>query len=273
MIFFFCFVLFSSLFAPAVQGQPFDSYAGPNQFLLTSPSSLGSGLQGYVNPALLNYVDRMETVFAWSAAPDHPHGTNQWGWFTGLPHLGFGVVHRELPGADLYDYRMSLSAGDRTTGLGLGYSWSSGQTDLLQRKNSFVVGALLRPSPRLSLGLTFTTTLSTAAREGTLDLALRPLGNERLTDLAFELRVVGTGCRRDRVEEAGSGIGQVGLQSLSATSLRAIQVDVVRRDGREDLAPFTGTGDEHVESPLAAFVIQWTEAHRHVARAVFRVSD
>ena len=181
MIFFFYFVLFSPVFAPVAQGQPFDSYAGPNQFLSTSPGSLGSGLQGYVNPALLNYVDRMETVFAWSAAPDHPHGTNQWGLFTGLPHLGFGIVHRELPGADLYDYRIALSGGDRTTSLGLGYSWSSGKTNLSQRQNSFVIGALLRPSARLSLGLTFTTTLSTAAREGTLDLALRPLDNERFT--------------------------------------------------------------------------------------------
>ena len=189
------FLLFSSLFAPAVQGQPFPSYPGLNQFLPTSPGSLGSGLQGYLNPALLNYVDRMETVFAWSAARDQPHGANQWGWFTGFPHLGFGIVHRELPGPDLYDYRIALSAGDRHTGLGVGYSWSSGQTALPRRKNSLLAGVLLRPSPHLSLGLTLTTTLSAGARQGSLDLAIRPLGSERLTlfsDYAASSTKIGT---------------------------------------------------------------------------------
>ncbi len=171
-----------TLFFPAtIQAQAFAPYPVRSEFLSTSPGGSGSGLQGYINPALLTYVEEMETSFTWTDAPDQQGVANQWGVFTGFPRLGFGLIHQELPGEDLKDYRIALSAGNRSTSLGIGYGWSSGQTDFLKRKNLLVVGALVRPSPRLSLGFTFTTALSIAAREATLDLALRPLGSERLT--------------------------------------------------------------------------------------------
>ena len=44
-----------------------------------------------------------------------------------------------------------------------------------------VLGAIWRPGPRLSVGGTFTSTFADVGREGAVDLALRPWGNERLT--------------------------------------------------------------------------------------------
>jgi len=159
----------------------FAPYAARTEFLLTSPGSMGPGLLGYANPALLNYVERPEAVFAWSDAATGLCLANQWGLFTGLPHLGFGVVHQEQAGHGLSEYRLSLSGGDRRTGLGLGYGWARGSVRRFGRREHLILGGLLRPSPHLSAGLVLTTALSGSAREAAVDLAARPPGAERLT--------------------------------------------------------------------------------------------
>ena len=168
------------LAASGLWGQsPFAPYAARTEFLLIPPGSTQGGLMGYANPALLNYVEQFESIFAWSDASSQRRPANQWGLFTGLPHLGFGLLQQKLDGRQLRDYRLAVSAGDRRFGLGFGYGWST-STRLLGRKEHLVLGAFLRPSPRLSTGLTLTSALSNSAREAALDLALRPLGTARL---------------------------------------------------------------------------------------------
>ena len=64
------------LLLPAVQlsaQSAFPSYAERGQFLLETPGASRHGLYGYANPALLNYVDRMENTLAFSTAPDGPN--------------------------------------------------------------------------------------------------------------------------------------------------------------------------------------------------------
>ena len=166
------------LFGTAALGeQSFSPYEAQSEFLLSSPAGMGMGLQGYVNPAMLAYVEQHETSFAWSAGS----ATGKWGLFTGFPHLGFGLIHRDLPGKNLTDYRLSLAAGDRRASLGFAYGWSAGNRRHLGRENHLVSGALLRPSGYLSAGAAISATPDFSAREGALDLALRPLGDERLT--------------------------------------------------------------------------------------------
>ena len=123
------------------------------------------------------YVERHETNLAWSAGS----AAGKWGLFTGFPHLWFGLIHRDLPGKNLVDYRFALAGGDRRASLGFAYGWSRGNTPHLGRQNHFVAGTLVRPSPTFPPGLTFAATPGFSAREGPLDLALRPLGHERLT--------------------------------------------------------------------------------------------
>ena len=166
---------------PAEAQSPFIPYAERSEFALAAPGGLDVGLYGYANPALLSYVEHMENVLAWSTAPNHHALSNQWGLFTALPHLGFGMIRQELNGRSVGEYRLGLSSGDRSFSLGLAAGWASGQSRLFGRKGHFAIGGLWRPYPHLSAGATLTSTYSASAREGAFDLALRPFGNERLT--------------------------------------------------------------------------------------------
>jgi protease-4 len=174
--------LFITLFGLLLQttsafGQTaFAPYAVRSEFLHTAPGALGTGLNGYLNPAILNYARGSQTTFAWTT--DGPH--DDWGLYSSLGGLGFGLNHRNLPGKDLTDYRLSLGLGGRTVGLGLGYGWSNNNRHF-GRDNVWVLGSLWRPSPHLSAGVALTSTTNADSREVVLDVALRPLGSERLT--------------------------------------------------------------------------------------------
>lgn len=163
-------LLFSLLFLPAYAlGGAFSPYASRTAFLLAPPGSLGTGLQGYANPALLTYAEGLETTLSWSGAPDE-----QWGIFTGFRRLGFGAIHQQLGREQLTRYHLSLGVGDRRASLGLGYGWSTGDGAPL-----LILGSVLRPSPRLSLGLVLAG--ANSAREFSGDLGVRPWGGERFT--------------------------------------------------------------------------------------------
>ena len=149
-----------------LSAQAFAPYASRSEFLLTPPGSLGTGLQGYANPALLSYAQGLEATLAWSGAPDQ-----QWGLFSGFHRLGFAVIHQQET-----RYHFSLGAGDRRLSTGLGYGWSTGGQAQL-----WMLGVLLRPLPQLSLSSVVVASPSLRARELSGDLSLRPWGDERLT--------------------------------------------------------------------------------------------
>lgn len=156
----------------------FAPYAERGQFLLETPGASQHGLYGYANPALLNYVERLENTVAFSTAPNTPN-QSQWGLFSAAPHMGFSMLRSEWGRRQNTDYRLSVSAGDRRIGLGFGYGFSSGDTRLFARKNHYVLGLSWRPSARLAFGTTLVSTANTRQRELAIDLGLRP--NERLT--------------------------------------------------------------------------------------------
>ena len=144
---------------------PFIPYAERAEFALAAFGGLNMGLYGYANPALLSYVEGLEQGFAWSDSSS----TYSWGLFTAAPHLGFGMIN----GRRDREYRAGLSSGDRDFSLGVGMGWGS--------VRHVVLGGIWRPGPRLSVGGTFTSTFANGDREGAVDLALRPWGDERLT--------------------------------------------------------------------------------------------
>lgn len=170
------------LAATTAWGQEFTPYSARSEFLLGSPGSSGAGLYGYINPALLTYAPPSGTVFTWSDRSDQPGAISDWGLFSNISRLGFGVLHQELPGDDLKEYRISLVGGNRNSGMGLAYGWSSGNTS--GRRNLLALGSLWRPAPSLSLGLVLSTALSGSAREALFDLGWRPGGSQRLTFFA-----------------------------------------------------------------------------------------
>ena len=161
------------LAASAVNAQsPFISYAERAEFALAAFGGLDVGLYGYANPALLSYVEGLEQGVAWSDS----NSTQSWGLFTAAPHLGFGMLN----GRRDREYRAGLSSGDRNFSLGVSMGWGS--------VRHVVFGGIWRPGPRLSVGGTFTSTFANEGREGAVDLALRPWGDERLTLYADYVR-------------------------------------------------------------------------------------
>ena len=166
---------------PVAAQTPFIPYTERNEFTLAAPGALDTGLYGYANPALLTYVERLENAFAWSTTTDPLRLANQWGLFTALPRLGFGMIRQKSTGHSVSEYHIGLSGGDRRFSVGVSVGWVGGHTEFFRRQSHFVLGGLWRPNPYLSAGATLTANYSIARREVALDLAVRPLGNERLT--------------------------------------------------------------------------------------------
>ena len=160
--------------------QPFAPYAGRSEFMPAVPGANG-GLYGFVNPAVLTHVRGLESTFAWSDRG--PGGGNEWGTFTALPRIGFGLLRQSLNDRgkwEVDEYRLAISGGDRAASFGAGFGWGRGPRTL-RPESLFSLGSLLRPSPRLSLGLTWTSDLRARAREAAVDVGVRPLGSPRLT--------------------------------------------------------------------------------------------
>ena len=152
-------------FGAAKAQSPFIPYAERAEFALAAFGGLDLGLYGYANPALLSYVEGLEQGVAWSDS----NSTQSWGLFSAMPRLGFGMIN----GRRDREYRAGLSSGDRDFSLGVSMGWGS--------VRHIVLGGIWRPGPRLSVGGTFTSTFADEGREGAVDLALRPWGDERLT--------------------------------------------------------------------------------------------
>jgi protease-4 len=174
-------VLAVLLAASVCRATEIPAYHSQNDFLLASPGALKVGLYGYANPALLKYVHQPDLMFAWSDQSGEWNDFDRWGLFAAMPNLGFGMLREENALGKVTDYRLSFAFGDREKSFGLGYGWSSGDTDAFDRGKVFTLGYLLRPFPYLSVGMSGAMATSGKSREGVLDLAVRPLASEILT--------------------------------------------------------------------------------------------
>ena len=211
----FTLLLLLALAPSAATGESFTSYQARTEFLPSSPSGTYTGLYGYVNPAMVAYVDDMETLFTWSDDSAAAEAANDWGLYMGLPHLGFGVTDRHAEGSRGYkEYRLAIARGDRSHSVGLAYGWANGTSDF-RPPNQIVLGSLIRPNRSLSAGLTLTSALSKNALEYTANLSLRPLLTDRLTLFGT---AVGSnnGANNQRLWSAGATIAALPGLSFSA---------------------------------------------------------
>ncbi len=174
----FFFLLISQSISNAQPG--FVNYHSRNDFLLTSPGAMKFGLYGYDNPALLTYIRQPDLMFAWSDATGKWSDFSRWGLFSAMQNFGFGLIRQKEAGKSVTDYRISLGFGDKTTAFGLGVGWSAGDLKYFQRRKIISVGSLFRPIPYLSIAAMGTFT-KVDRKEGVLELAARPLGNEIIT--------------------------------------------------------------------------------------------
>ncbi|MDE3057031.1 MAG: signal peptide peptidase SppA [Bacteroidota bacterium] len=151
-----------------------------NDFSMTSPGAMKYGLYGFDNPALLNYLDSPDLLVTWSNPPSFLGNINRFGFFGALPHFGFGVVKQRGPIFYATDYRISLSSGNRAASMGLTYGWTNSDDPFKDYSNILRIGALFRPNVYASVGLIGTAALRGNDKEGVVDVAARPFGNELL---------------------------------------------------------------------------------------------
>jgi protease IV len=147
-------------------------YYKRNDFLMTSPGAMKFGLYGYDNPALLSYIRQPDISVVWNDAGDP---AKSWGMFVGLPSAGFGTLHENIGGSTVADYYLSLAAGDKTFSTGISYNWTVTRNPVFDKSSLLTLGALYRPLPLISTGITYTPALNTKGYELAGDIAGRPL--------------------------------------------------------------------------------------------------
>src|SRR5436190_2472218 len=173
-----------ALCASAVFAVSIPSYYDHLDFNLTSPTAFTQAAGGYFNPSVYSMMPGGEGEVYWS---DFDNGDlGRWGLFTGFQNLGFGLVHSQIPSANgqisVTDYHLALSGGSRNVSMGLGYGWSGGHDkDQFDRQNLMQLGLTWRLNHYLSVSGNETWGLKDGDRHELVDLAVRPMGNERLT--------------------------------------------------------------------------------------------
>ena len=175
------FYLFIILYFQVDAQQGFSFFHNRNEFLFASPNAMKYGLDGFDNPALLNYVEKFDLMFDWTNQNASWNDLKNWGLFSAIPNFGFGMSHKKIGNLAITDYKLSAALGNRTFSLGAGYGWSKGNEIEFGRTDIVTLGTLIRPSEYFSFGLVGTTSTKINSQEGYADLAIRPLGNELIT--------------------------------------------------------------------------------------------
>jgi len=155
---------------------PLPSYYDRYYFLSAPPSTWGDGLVGFVNPANLGLLHKPEFRFYWAGEQQETWGFEDWGFYSGLPYLGFSVQSQNLPGGRITDYRLGLGGGSRAASMGIAYGWSSSGDQVGGREDVLVLGFVSRPGRFFSLGLTGNISLNSNASEWVGEIGLRPFG-------------------------------------------------------------------------------------------------
>ncbi len=155
---------------------PLPSYYDRYYFLSAPPSTWGDGLVGFVNPANRGLLHKPEFRFYWAGEQQETWGFDDWGFYSGLPYLGFSVQSQNLPGGRITDYRLGLGGGSRAASMGIAYGWSSSGDQVGGREDVLVLGFVSRPGRFFSLGLTGNISLNSNASEWVGEIGLRPFG-------------------------------------------------------------------------------------------------
>ncbi len=153
------------------------SYFEQDLYGLTSPGAMQYGLYGYVNPAILAGVNQANLYFAWSNAVGKWNEFNNWGLFASIPNVGFDVVHQDISGIQFTNYKLSAGIGNLSYSFGIGYGWTTGDLTSDKLSSIYTMGLLLRPDRYLSIGIIGNLPVR-REKEGIMDLAVRPFGNE-----------------------------------------------------------------------------------------------
>ncbi len=178
-LFFGLMIFFLSVSSGRSQAIP--GYYSRSNFLFASPGSFQNGLVGFTNPANLRMVKMFESRFFWSTDGTDMATINDWGFFTGVRGLGFGMLRQNIGGVKINDYKISSGFGSDAMAMGLAYGWSTGDYNALGREKFLTVSTLIRPFRYLSAGIIGNFSLESKNREGIVEIGIRPLGTPRVT--------------------------------------------------------------------------------------------
>lgn len=167
----------------AVFAASIPSYYEHLDFNLTSPTAFTHAAGGFINPSVYSMMPGSEGEVYWSDFKDD--GIGSWGLFTGFQNLGFGLVHNQqsVSGGEVSvtDYRLALSGGNRDVSFGVGYGWSGNDEEAFDRESLMQAGFTWRLNHHASLGAVEQWGMKAGDRREVVDLAVRPLGNDRVT--------------------------------------------------------------------------------------------
>ncbi|HEX7357015.1 MAG TPA: S49 family peptidase, partial [Ignavibacteriaceae bacterium] len=158
----------------------YPSYYFNNEMEYATPGTMLFGLGGYNNPAELTFQPQPNIYFTWNDKNADVTNFSNWGLFTSIPYLGFGVHKQSFDNYSMTDYKISTAIGTDAFGFGIGYGWSSGDVNIFDRSDLFTLGAIYRPADFLSLNF-ITNLLTKGAREGIIGAGLRPFTNYSFT--------------------------------------------------------------------------------------------
>mgnify|MGYP000300731054 CR=1 FL=1 len=175
----FCFLFFLNALSYSQINYP---YQVNYNLYPASPGSLRFGLNGYENPALLTYVKNPDFYFIWNNKNKDNIKLYDYGLFAAFKNFGFAGYKQNIAGSGyINNYRVLFGFGNKKTSFGFAFQWSKSDIENLSLSNLFTFSSLIRPNKYISIDLIGTTNSNFTENEGTLDLALRPLGNEKFT--------------------------------------------------------------------------------------------
>ena len=174
-------ILVMTFFGSNVWTTALPDYYSRYNFLMAPPGAFQDGLVGFVNPANLAFLKTAESRFFWSTNGTDASSLHNWGSFTGVPGLGFGVQSQKFGDIRVTDYKISTGFGTGAFASGLAYGWSSGGNGAMGREKIISLGGIARPGKYLSLGLIGNFSLKSSAREGVAEFGFRPTGTSLLT--------------------------------------------------------------------------------------------
>ena len=177
---FFCILFVLNSYHTVLSQTIFPSYYQSNNMELSTPGTLIYGLGGYYNPAELSYQPGPNILFTWSDQKSDVNDLSNWGLFTSISNLGFGIKNQARDNFSVTDYKLSGAIGSDIFSAGLGYGWSSGDVISFNRASVFTLGSIYRPANFISFS--FIANLpSHGENEGIIGAGIRPLLNYNLT--------------------------------------------------------------------------------------------
>jgi len=164
------------------QNGSFRNYYSHTPYMQAPDGAFRYGTYGFLNPAILGMVDRVESVFMLN---DKNSGFDKpdLGYFMGDKGFGLGTIRYDFAGKSFWDTRISMGFGTKEFSLGLGYGFISGDNPYGYNTN-YRIGAMYRPLPYISIGYMLTSTFNNENTEHVAELGIRPIKNYPLTFFA-----------------------------------------------------------------------------------------